>query len=199
MTSATRDDLTLANAFTVLRLVLIPVFGRAWLAGDDLLALWVFAVAAITDVIDGFLARYLDQESRLGALLDPLADKLLMLVAWLVGVTVGVVPLWAVACVVGRDVMIALGALGLVLAGRGRRGPGAWQPTRLGKYAMFLQSVAIAAAIVDAALAPVGLRPYVEAVMLLAALFAVVAFAQYAARTAGSVRAGPAGSAPGEV
>src|SRR5262249_35935505 len=90
----TRRDLTLANGFTAARIALIPFFALAWYQGDGERALWLFAAAAATDLIDGFLARYLNQRSRLGALLDPIADKMLVGAALLVGVLIGAMPIW---------------------------------------------------------------------------------------------------------
>jgi len=178
----TRSDLTLANAFTGLRLVLIPVFGWLWAHGENERALWVFGVAAATDAVDGFLARWLNQMSRLGALLDPIADKLLMLVSVLVGVHVGAVPLWLAVIVLARDFVLLVGVVVFSTAWRDRHGMSAWRPTRLGKYAMFSQSVSIILAIVESTLAPVGLRAYVESVMVVTAALTLIAGAQYTVR-----------------
>src|SRR5262245_9561674 len=95
----TRTDLTWANAFTALRIALIPFFAWAWRARENERALSLFLAAAATDLVDGFLARWLNQKSRLGALLDPIADKLLMLVALLVGVSLGEIPVWLAAII----------------------------------------------------------------------------------------------------
>jgi cardiolipin synthase (CMP-forming) len=172
------SDLTLANVFTGARLILIPIFGYLWATGDNLSALWIFGVAVGTDLVDGFLARTLNQESRLGAFLDPVADKLLVLVALLVGIRVGAVPVWLAVCVVARDLMLVVGfgALG------GRRDPEMWRPTRIGKYAMLFQSLSIVTTIIDRTIAPRGLRAYVQAVMVAAAATTIIAGVQYAVR-----------------
>ena len=173
-THPVRQGMTLANALTILRLVLIPVFAGLWLHGDDDLALIVFASAAVTDVVDGFVARWLDQRSRLGALLDPVADKILMLVALTVGVFLSAIPVWLAAIVIGRDAVLLFGAiiLGPIIKRHRREG---WLPTRLGKYAMLLQSTSVAAAIVHDAWAPAWLGPYLRVVMVTCALVTVVA------------------------
>ncbi|MBI4510693.1 MAG: CDP-alcohol phosphatidyltransferase family protein [Deltaproteobacteria bacterium] len=183
-----RSDLTLANVFTVARLVMIPIFGFLWATRDDESALWVFVLAAATDLIDGFLARFLNQKSQLGALLDPLADKLLMVVSLLVGVHVGAVPSWLAVVVIGRDALLALGVVGLGVIWKGRHGPSSWQPTRIGKYAMFLQTVSIVSAIVEDILSPEGFRPYVQVIMVAAAILTMVAGAQYSIRAALALR-----------
>ncbi len=185
----TRKDLTLANAFTAARIVLIPVFGWSWLHGHDERALWLFCIAAATDVLDGLLARWLNQSSRLGALLDPMADKLLVLVALVVGILRGDVPPWLAAVIIGRDAIMAVAVLLLATRWKDRHGPSAWTPTRVGKYAMFMQSLTIAALIVDSAVGPPGLRAYVEAAMLWTAALTLIAGAQYTFR-AGRALAG---------
>src|SRR5262249_28729546 len=106
-----RSDMTLANAFTAARIVLIPIFGACWYRGDATRALWIFGAAAATDLVDGFLARYLNQRSRLGALLDPIADKMLIFVALVVGVLVRAIPLWLFVVIFVRDAMLAIGAI----------------------------------------------------------------------------------------
>jgi cardiolipin synthase (CMP-forming) len=178
----TRQDLTLANAFTLGRIVLVPVFGWQWLVGEDLRALWIFAIAAATDVIDGFLARWLNQASALGALLDPIADKLLVFVALVVGTARGDVPLWLAAVIIGRDAIMAVGVVLLGTRWRDRHGPSSWRPTRVGKYAMFMQSLTIALVIVDSAVGPAALRGYLEVAMILTAVLTVVAGLQYTIR-----------------
>lgn len=184
-TRYTRSDLTLANAFTTLRLIMIPIFAWQWAFGDHEVALWVFVGAALTDVIDGFLARYLNQKSRLGALLDPIADKLLMLVSLVVGVYVGAIPLWLAVIVIGRDAVLLAGVTTFSLGPwRDRHGPGAWRPTRIGKYAMFTQSVTVIGAILEDLLSPPGFRAYLETIMIATATLTLIAGAQYVTRAA---------------
>jgi cardiolipin synthase len=102
----------LPNALCILRMLLaIPV--AMLLARNAYVAtLWVFAFAAITDALDGFLAKRFHWESELGRSLDPLADKILLVTAFITLTIVGRVPLWLAAAVVARDVIIAFGAVG---------------------------------------------------------------------------------------
>src|SRR5262245_9467813 len=93
--------LTFATVLPMPRIVLVRVFGVLWASGSLRAALGVFAAAALTDVADGFVARYFHQKSELGALLDPAADKLLLLVSYLVAVATGILPGWMAAMVVG--------------------------------------------------------------------------------------------------
>lgn len=187
-----RSDLTLANAFTAARIVLIPIFGWLWYRDENERALWIFAVAAVTDLVDGFLARFLNQRSRLGALLDPMADKLLVLVALVVGLLRGEVPAWLAAVIIGRDAVLAGGAVAGATRYRDRHGPDSWRPTRVGKYAMTLQVVTIALLIVDSAVGPAGMRGYVEVAMIWTAVLTIVAGVQYVVRATRALKEQPA-------
>jgi cardiolipin synthase len=179
--------MTVPNLITLLRIVLVPVFAALWWKGDHPGALATFTAAALSDLVDGLLARTLDQRSRVGAVLDPAADKLLVLVAFLVAAAVHAVPRWLAALVIGRDVCLVAGLLALTLAGRPRPAIG---PSRLGKYAAFTQMLTIGLALIaDAARRP-GLAPYVAAFALQAALLTVIAFVQYAFAALRALRSG---------
>jgi len=99
---------TIPNALSVLRLLGVPLF--LWLLlgpHADVLALIVLMVSGFTDWADGVLARKLNQASRLGALLDPFADRLYIL-ATLIGLTLRhVIPWWLAAIIIGRDLVLA--------------------------------------------------------------------------------------------
>jgi CDP-diacylglycerol---glycerol-3-phosphate 3-phosphatidyltransferase len=101
--------LTVPNQLTALRILLVPVFVALLLQSDPWLKLFgvlVFAVASLTDIYDGYHARKYGVETRLGAFLDPLADKLLITAAFLLYVWMGYLALWMVILVVVRDVVI---------------------------------------------------------------------------------------------
>jgi cardiolipin synthase len=101
----------LPNALCIVRMLLaIPV---GWLLARDEYGatLWVFALAAITDALDGYLAKRFGWESELGKTLDPLADKVLLVTAFITLTVVGRVPIWLAIVVVSRDVIIGCGAL----------------------------------------------------------------------------------------
>lgn len=183
-----RVDLTLANAFTLARIVCTPIFGVFWYRGESERALWVFCVAVATDLLDGFCARWLNQRSRLGALLDPIADKFLVFVALVVGTLLHQIPVWLAAVIVLRDALLAVGALLFATRWRARHGPAEWRPTRTGKYAMTLQSVTIALAIVDSTLTIAGLRAYLQVAMILTAVLTAAAGIQYTIRAGRALR-----------
>src|SRR5438128_6723023 len=112
--------MTTANKITILRILLIPFFVVQVLYyvkdGEEfhrLLAILSFAVAAICDGVDGYIARRYNQRSELGAILDPLADKLL-LVSGIVLLSInnahiGNIPLWLTGTILGRDLVILIG------------------------------------------------------------------------------------------
>ena len=123
---------TAPNVLSFLRLAMVPVFLVLIVRGYDALALLVLVVSSITDYLDGWIARRFHQVTRLGQLLDPLADRLFIF-ATLIGLAVReIVPWWFLAAVFGRDLMLAV--LGVVLANRGY---GPLPVHHLGKVATF--------------------------------------------------------------
>ncbi len=101
--------LTIPNQLTALRILLVPVFVALLLQSDPYFKLFgvvVFVVASLTDIYDGYHARKYGVETRLGAFLDPLADKLLITAAFLLYVWMGYLVLWMVILVVIRDVVV---------------------------------------------------------------------------------------------
>lgn len=101
----------LPNLITGLRILLIPPFLWLLLQGSHGAALVLFVLAGVSDGVDGFLARRFGWHSRLGALLDPAADKLLMVCAYLALGWLGALPWWLVGMVLLRDGIIVAGAL----------------------------------------------------------------------------------------
>jgi cardiolipin synthase len=98
---------TVPNLLSVLRLALVPVFLYLILTEHPLLAFLVLAVASFTDWLDGYLARRLNQTTRLGALLDPAADRLYIF-ATLIGLAItGAIPVWLPIVVIGRDAILS--------------------------------------------------------------------------------------------
>ena len=129
--------LNLANLFTLARLALVPFVLRDIIAGRHERALVLFFVAALTDVIDGALARGRSGKTPFGAYLDPIADKCLMSGVFLALGAAGIVPWWFVAVVLGRDLLIVIGALAVLALTKVRQFP----PSRWGKLSTFVQIV----------------------------------------------------------
>jgi cardiolipin synthase len=99
------------NLITVARILLVVPTGWALSRQDFVTALVLFFVAGASDALDGFLAKHYGWTSRLGALLDPLADKALLVTCYAVLTWVKLLPLWLLALVVARDVVIVAGAV----------------------------------------------------------------------------------------
>ncbi|MEN8763139.1 MAG: CDP-alcohol phosphatidyltransferase family protein [Thiogranum sp.] len=99
------------NLITAGRILLVPPVGWALIQQHFLLALVLFFIAGISDAADGFLAKYYGWTSRLGALLDPLADKFLLVTAYLALWWIGLLPFWLLVLVAARDVVIVGGAV----------------------------------------------------------------------------------------
>ena len=101
---------TVPNALSLLRLFMVPVVVALLLAGSDGLAAAFFVLAALTDFLDGKLARRAGP-TRLGQILDPMADRLMLSSVAVVLAIRGLLPIWAVAILVGRDLLALLGSL----------------------------------------------------------------------------------------
>jgi cardiolipin synthase len=172
-----RGVLTLPNLLTASRIVLAPIFLALYVGGETVRALAAFAAAAATDVLDGLVARALDQRTRLGAWLDPIADKFLAACALFALAARGRLPMWLPLLVVGRDAAQLLAAT--VLRVVHRKIPVA--PTRIGKYATFLLAATVVTALAAefAAWDPRVLTPLVAALALLAAECVAVSWVQY--------------------
>jgi cardiolipin synthase len=102
--------INIANGLTAARVLLVPYFAFLLISGRGKAALLVFAVCGATDALDGLLARWLRQRTLVGALLDPIADKLLMATAFIVLSYVHIVPLRLVIMVISRDIFILVGS-----------------------------------------------------------------------------------------
>lgn len=101
--------MNIPNSLTILRILLIPCFIGLLVYGRFTQALIVLIVAGITDALDGAIARLRNQHTRLGAVLDPLADKLLLTSGFITLSIIHLIPLWVTILVVSRDVILMLG------------------------------------------------------------------------------------------
>jgi cardiolipin synthase len=140
---------TVANQLTMLRMALVPAFVLLALDRQFTWALVVFVVAGLTDALDGYVARHGNQSTRLGAMLDPVADKLLVGSAYVVLTWSSVVrctlPSWLTVTLLFRDFMIVVGVVVVNLT----VGPREFSPSRLGKFSTAL-NIATGAAVLAA-------------------------------------------------
>ncbi|HSE92967.1 MAG TPA: CDP-alcohol phosphatidyltransferase family protein, partial [Methylomirabilota bacterium] len=135
-------------------------------------ALAVFVGAALTDLLDGWVARSRGMSSRLGAFLDPVADKLLLTASFVTLTYLKAVPFWITAVVISRDMMLVVGALTMHMVGV-RIYP---KPSWAGKAAMFFQVLTVLTGVL-ARWFELPLTPW--AIMWLAAVFTIVSGLQY--------------------
>jgi cardiolipin synthase (CMP-forming) len=105
----------LPNALSIIRIILTVPVVIALLKEQYLLTLLLFLVAGITDALDGWIAKQFYLQSRLGSILDPVADKILLTCTFITLFWVGVLPLWLLMIIFVRDVIIIAGALGYFL------------------------------------------------------------------------------------
>lgn len=165
--------ITIPNLLTVIRMALVPVFVSALYYQRFGWALAIFVLAGLTDSFDGLLARRFNQGSQLGQILDPIADKLLLVTAFVVLSMPSVmtpsalvqphprhlpVPFWVTAAVISRDVFIVVGAAAINIV-TGFRG---FRPSLLGKTNTVVQIGAVVLILVAASFPP--LRGYLPTV-----------------------------------
>lgn len=147
------------NALCILRILLVAPIVWLLLAGEFALVLLIFFVAGFTDGLDGFLAKRFDWRSRLGGILDPLADKLLLVSSFVTLGYIGLAPVWLLLLVVARDVIIVSGATAYrLLIGQFQA-----SPTRVSKANSALQLLYVLLAVADAGFGLPG-RPLVDLV-----------------------------------
>lgn len=103
--------MTIPNLITIARLILVPLVIMMIIDGRWQAAFVIFVVAGVSDAIDGFIARRFDMASELGAYIDPIADKALIVSIYVTLALVGEVPVWLVLLVVSRDVLIVAAVL----------------------------------------------------------------------------------------
>ena len=175
---------TLPNVLTIFRMVLIPIFVSLLFYQRFVWALVVFVTAGITDGLDGLLARRFNQKSQLGTILDPIADKLMLVAAFVVLSMRGVfheplpkhlpVPFWVTAAVISRDVFIIVGAAAINIM-TGFRG---FRPSWLGKMNTTVQIAAIAAIMFSASV-PAGSGYYLPTIYASVFAFAILSGVNY--------------------
>jgi cardiolipin synthase len=132
--------LNLPNFLTLIRIVAIPFFLVLLASHLYLDALIVFILGGVTDALDGFVARRMNQKTSLGATLDPVADKLLLTSSFIMLGMMGAIPLWLVVLVVSRDAVLLFGyvAISFLLDERMEV-----QPTMAGKLSTVFQLITI--------------------------------------------------------
>ena len=128
----------LPNALSIIRIILTVPIVIALLKGQYLLTIWLFLFAGITDALDGWIAKQFSFQSRLGSILDPMADKILLTCTFLTLFWVGILPLWLLLLICVREIIIVAGALGYFL-GEISGSSDLLQPSLISKFNTVLQ------------------------------------------------------------
>ena len=146
-----KEGLNLANKITLARVILIPFFIAAIVYSKLRIALFIFILAVISDAADGFIARTLKQKTELGTILDPVADKLLLISAYICLALAGSIPsdirlpAYVPLVIISRDVIIVLGSILIhVVTGNLKVAPSA-----VGKITTFFQMITIVSILVQ--------------------------------------------------
>ena len=142
--------MTIPNLITIGRLFLVPLTIWLIVSGEPAAAFWVFVVAGVSDGIDGFIARHFNQRSDLGAYLDPLADKALLVSIYVTFSIIGELPVWLAILVVSRDLLIVGGVVLSWMLGQ----PVAMRPRTISKANTVAQIVLASVVLADQAFAP---------------------------------------------
>ncbi len=193
---------TVPNILTVIRMALIPVFVGALYYQRFGWALLVFVAAGVTDGLDGLFARKFNQWSQLGQILDPIADKLLLVTSFITLSMPSImapealvqphprhlpVPFWVTAAVISRDVFIVVGAAAINIV-TGFRG---FRPSWLGKASTVVQLCAVVYILTAASLPPLrGYLPTVYTTVFAFALFSGVHYVFFVSRLLSEERGG---------
>lgn len=165
--------MTIPNIITVIRFVLIPIFSALVVYGKFGQALAVFLFAAVSDVLDGVVARRFQQKSTLGSFLDPIVDKLLLSTAFVILGVARLLPLWVVVLVVARDVLLLGGLLFISFIARGLD----LRPSWWGKIATGAQACLVVVALGHKSVMEV--EPLVIFTLLAAVTFTAISGCQY--------------------
>jgi len=142
-----QNILNIPNILTLGRIVVTPFIVYALLRGEPALALILMVAAGITDMLDGAIARYFNQRTTVGAYLDPLADKLMLISGFVTLFIVDQVPLFLFLAVVFRDVVIVVGALAYEMVTHQLK----MEPSMVSKVTTFLQIVCVVTLILNMA------------------------------------------------
>ena len=168
--------MTIPNLLTILRVLLTPLLVILLLERRLSEALIVFIVAGVTDGLDGLIARLYKQKSRLGAFLDPLADKLLLATTYVLLAFLNLVPTWLTVIVLSRDVLIVLGVFVLFMQNL----PFEIKPSLASKLTTCTQ---IITAIVTMGTALASPHPFLKSILFqTTAAFTIISWGQYMVR-----------------
>ncbi|MEW6067268.1 MAG: CDP-diacylglycerol--glycerol-3-phosphate 3-phosphatidyltransferase [Nitrospirota bacterium] len=137
--------LNIPNTLTIIRILLIPIFVISIMYERYNYSLYLFIIAAFTDLLDGLFARLTNQKTTLGTFLDPLADKFLLVTAFVILSTYDLIPKWLTVTVISRDIIVVTGWFLVYLTTHKSR----VDPSIPGKATIWVQSLFIAYVLID--------------------------------------------------
>ena len=165
--------MTVPNLITTIRIILTPIF-VIYIINDELISgLIILIISGVSDGIDGFLARLFNQKSKLGAYLDPLADKIILISAFVTLSLKGFLPAWLTVMVISRDIMILMGILIMFLNGMKI----VIRPAIASKITTCLQFITVILVLSREFFS--GFEKYYPVLFYLTAFFTIVSFLQY--------------------
>lgn len=167
--------MNIPNLLTLFRILLVPIFVILLIYGQTFYAFLVFMIAGVTDALDGFIARVFRQKTVLGAYLDPIADKLLLVSSYIVLAIISIIPPWLAVLVISRDIFILTGVAILFLNHKSFE----IRPTLLGKVSTFFQLTTIVIAL-SVALPLLALQPFLTGSIYLSAALTILSGFHYA-------------------
>lgn len=165
--------MNLPNTLTVARIVIIPVFITAVLYHKHRHALALFVIAALTDLLDGYIARVTNQKTALGQFLDPLADKFLLVSSFILFSVQGWIPLWLTITIISRDLIVVIGWFLLYLLTHRVT----IEPVLLGKTAIALQLITLTLVLLSINLS--SIIPRQEILFIVTAALTAISGLQY--------------------
>ena len=161
------------NILTLVRLLLTPLFVILLIRGQLKPALAVFFLAGISDGLDGLIARWFDQRTVLGAYLDPVADKVLLMSSYICLGILGIIPAWVTVVVLSRDILIVIGIAILTLTEKKYR----IRPSRISKCTTAFQLVTVIIALMATGTAQ--LQPFQNLLLWTTALLTTISGLHY--------------------
>lgn len=166
--------MTIPNLITLARLLMVPMIVWAIMVGANAAAFVIFLLAGVGDGVDGFIARHFNQRSTLGAYLDPIADKALLVSIYLSLAFLQEIPPWLTVLVVSRDLLIVGGVILSWMVGT----PIEVRPLNISKANTALQIILAALVLADLAFS-LGLAPVREVLVIVVAVLTVASMLAY--------------------
>ena len=168
--------MNLPNSITLIRVILIPFFVDLMIYRYHRAALLVFIAACLTDALDGMIARLTNSKTELGAFLDPMADKLLIVSSFVTLAILAKIPVWLVIIVVSRDIILTLGSMVIYFTGHSL----SIKPSILGKTTTVMQLLVVTLTLV---LIAYGIKSdYLKGAYWTSAILTVASGVQYVIR-----------------